>query len=243
MAKKNADIVPAAKQDLANWEQEAAAEAKAEASKISMFASKLSFKGGDIKMGDAALENPLPVIIVARCYENGYYPNKFDPDHPENPVCFALADEEKDLAPHPKSTQPQHAGPCATCPHNQSFPRACKNQIRLRVISGATAPADVAGAPVLGAQVPPTSLSGYKVYAKGIGAMGMPPWGLITELRNEKFKTWFKLSFRPIEKVTGEMWAALKAKRVSVQEEIMAPYEEREEASQAKPAAKGKKKY
>jgi hypothetical protein len=215
------------------WEKEAQEEGKAEAAKITLTTSKLSFKNGDISMGDAKLANPLPVIIVGRAYENGYYPRKYNPDEPENPDCFAIADEEKDLVPSPMSVDKQHDGPCATCPHNQDFPRVCKNQIRLRVIAADTKPQDVATTPVLGASVPPTSLAGYKVYAKGIGAMGLPPWGFISEIQNEVYKTWFKLSFRPVQKVSGAMWGAIKARRPQIVEDMMKPYEPRTDGEAA----------
>jgi hypothetical protein len=59
-------------------------------------------------------------------------------------------------------------------------------------------------------------------------------------LKNEIFKTWFKVSFRPVGRVTHEVYAAIKARRASIEEQMFAPYKAREEAEEKKPAKKRK---
>lgn len=225
------------------WEEEMAAEAKEAAATVAPTSQRLSFKGGNISLGDTKLENPLPVIIADFCLENALYEEAYDPERPAPPVCFALGRKEEELAPHPLSTKPQHEK-CRGCPQNEfgssGKGKACKNSIRLAIVSGGVEGDGVAATEVLNATLPPTNLGAWGNYVKGLRDMGLPPWGAITELKNEVFKTWFKVSFRPIGKVTQEVYAGLKARKGSIEEQLMQPFKPREEGEE-KPKAKRRK--
>lgn len=231
---------------LANWEDEIKAEAKDLASKVTVTSQSISFKGGEISIGGNPVENPLPVLIADACFENALYEEAFDPDHPAVPVCFAFGRDEKEMKPHAESTKPQHAD-CKSCPLNQfgssGKGKACKNGVRLMCYSGTTTAADVATAEVLPAKLPPTSLSNWAAYVKGLRDMNLVPWATITSLGAEKFKTFFKVTFRPVGKIDQALWVALKARKASVEEQMMQPYKAREAEEKAAPAPKGKRKF
>lgn len=245
--KKTTALAPAAAPvtALANWEDEMRKEAQDLASKVTVTSQVISFKGGEISIGGNPVSNPLPVLIADACFENALYTTDFDPDHPAIPECFAFGRDEATMKPHPDSAKPRHAD-CKTCPLNQfgssGKGKACKNQVRLMVYSGTVTPDEISTAEVLPAKLPPTSISNWAAYVKGLRDMGLVPWATITHLGCEKFKTWFKVTFRPTGKITGEMWAALKARRASVEEMMMQPYKAREEAAPA-PRAKGRGKF
>jgi hypothetical protein len=246
MRKKNEETALAVKPTTAlagSWEEEMAAEAKAAAATVVATSQRISFKGGNISLGDAKLENPLPIIVADFGFENAYYTEAYDPDAPASPVCFAFGRDEKTMAPHPDSTEKQ-AEKCHGCPHNEfgssGKGKACKNGVRLAIISGGVTGDGVATTEVLNAALPPTNLGAWGNYVKGLRDMGLPPWGAITELKNEIFKTWFKVSFRPVGRVTHEVYAAIKARRASIEEQMFAPYKAREEAEEKKPAKKRK---
>ena len=224
------------------WEEEMAAEAKAAAATVAPASQRLSFKGGNISLGDAKLENPLPIIIADFGFENALYEDAYDPERPASPVCFALGRVEAEMKPHELSTKPQ-AEKCQGCPHNEfgssGKGKACKNSLRLAIISGGVADDGVAGTEVLNATLPPTNLGAWGNYVKGLRDMGLPPWGAITELKNEVFKTWFKVSFRPVGRVTQAVYAGIKARRASIEEQLFQPFKPREEEP-VKPVKKKK---
>lgn len=239
-------IVPAVKPaGIVKWEDEIAAEAQDLASKVTVTSQKISFKGGEISIGGNPVENPLPVLIADACFENALYEDAFDPDNPAIPVCFAFGDDEKEMKPHADSAKPQHAD-CKSCPLNQfgssGKGKACKNQIRLMCLSGAVTAAEVPTAEVLPATLPPTSISNWAAYVKGLRDMGLVPWATITSLGCEKFKTWFKVTFKPTQRITQDIWVALKARKTSIREQMMQPYKARE-AEAPKAPAKGKRKF
>ena len=242
-AKKQTGIVPAAQSTgIVKWEDEIAAEAKDLAAKYTVTSQKISFRGGKISIGGNEVQNPLPVLIADACFENALYEDAFDPDRPATPICFAFGRDEGAMKPHADSIKPQHAD-CKTCPLNQfgssGKGKACKNQIRFMALSGTVTAEEIPTTEVLPALLPPTSISNWASYVKGLRDMGLVPWACFTEIKNEPFKTWYRVSFRPVGKVTQEIWTALKARRASIEEAMMQPYRPISQEPKA-PAAKAK---
>jgi hypothetical protein len=240
--------VPTVSTALTTMEQEMAAEAKDLSAQFAVTSTAIRFNAqGQILVGDNEVDNPLPVIIVDQTHLNAYYSGPYDPDEKVPPDCFAFGNEEKGMKPHPDAIDPQHSD-CATCPHNQygtkGKGKACRNKVRLMCMSASVDGAGVATAEVLRAEVPPTSLSAFASYVAGLRGGNMTPRGVITEIKSEGFKTYFKISFRPVGKVTGEVWAALKARMPAVKDQMNQPFKAKAEVEKtAKAPAKGKKKF
>ncbi len=234
---------------LANWEQEAAEEAKDAAAKEVLFAPRITHKKGVLSINGQKVEgNKLPCVIIDFGCEKAYYVGKYDPDNTTPPVCYAFGRDESTLAPHPQSSQPQ-AETCATCPHNkmgtadQGRGKACKDKRRLMVIAANTKPKDIGGTEVFNLSVPATSIRNWATYVKSTrDSFSLPPWGLVTEISTEDFKDYYKLTFNAVSKVSGEQWAAIKQRQPSIESTMFAPYPAPGEDAPPKATTKGKKK-
>jgi hypothetical protein len=238
---------------LANWEADAAEEAKDVAAREVIFAPRITHKKGTLSINGAKVEgNKLPCIVIDFGCEKAFYKGKYDPDNTSSPVCYAFGRDEATLAPHPAASEPQ-AATCAVCPHAKmgtadpekaKSGKACKDKRRLMVIAANTKANAIGGTEIFNLSVPATSLRNWAGYVKGTrDTFSLPPWGLITEVSTEDFKDYYKLTFNAISKVSGEQWAAIKARQPSVEAIMFAPYPAAD-AEEAKPKAttKGKKK-
>lgn len=204
-------------------------------------AGVLSFNGAPIK------DNKMQVIVIDHILANMYYPEKFDSKNPTPPVCYAFGRNDKQLAPHEKSSNKQHEQ-CSGCPQNEwgtadtGKGKACKNSRRLACMSasvlekaGAIEDAQVA---YLG--VPVTSVKGWAGYVRQVAdTFGVPPLGVITEVSLvPDTKDQFKMVFRCVERITDKkVLGLLLAKSRLVGKDIAFPFPEMEEPA---PRAKGK---
>jgi hypothetical protein len=228
-----------------DWLEQMKAEAKDLAAKFTVSSSRISFKSdGNIYVGDNQVDNPLPVLIVGAAHENALYEGKFVPGKYSSPVCFAIGKEESEMKPHADSPKPQHAE-CRTCPLNQfgssGKGKACKNSVRLVALPGTVTEADVATAEAASIAIPPTSLNAWGSYVKGLRDAGMVPWATITHLMNAQFQTFFKVSFRPVNRITKEVWDGVQARRASFDETLLRPFSPAvEEAPQKQAKGRGK---
>lgn len=109
----------------------------------------LSTRGGILSLGEEQMPgNQVCVIILDWVRENTLYAERFNPDSPMPPICYAFARgpaEEEEMGPHPsmqadlKYFEPQ-AVECKTCLHNQwgsadkGRGKACQNRRRLTMI-------------------------------------------------------------------------------------------------------------
>lgn len=249
--KKPEAIVPAGQTETGivngNWLEEMKQEAKDLAAKFQVSSSRISFKSdGKIYVGDNEVDNPLSVLIVDACHDNALYEGKFDPNNYVPPVCFALGRDEATMKPHPDSPKPQHTD-CKSCKLNQfgssGNGKACKNSVRLVCLPGNTDASNVATLEAAQVSIPPTSLNAWGSYVKGLRDAGMVPWATITQIQNSQFKTYFKLAFRPVNRITREVWDGLKARKASFEEILMQPYKAKEEAAAPAKQAKGRGKF
>ena len=129
---------------LVNWSEELAKHATAAAAVERPTTTNISVRGGYMTLNGVAVPNSeLDCVIIASVFENQYYdPTKpFDPDNLQNPICFAQSTTGEDMVHDPKSTQPQHDGPCNDCKWMQwkSDPvrkkgKACKEKRKLALL-------------------------------------------------------------------------------------------------------------
>lgn len=109
----------------------------------------ISTRGGTMSLGDEQMPgNQVCVVIVDWVRENTLYAERFNPDSPQPPVCYAFARgpaEEEAMGPHPSmQADPNYFQPqndiCKTCQHNQwgsadkGRGKACQNRRRLTMI-------------------------------------------------------------------------------------------------------------
>lgn len=140
--------------------------------------------------GDTVLPSPLKTIVLAQAYYNAYYDTPYDPEDPQPPACFAVAEESEGLMRHEKAPR-SPVGPgtmCALCPMNAfgtadvGRGKACNNYRRLAVVM-ADDPAlrgegDLTYATL---SVPPTGLKEWSKYVKGLAKLeNRPPHGVVT---------------------------------------------------------------
>ena len=248
-------------QELANWQEEVGAEAKAAAStEKPSGGQKISTKGG-IFTFEGASTSELEVIVLDYSMENTYYRDKFDSDNPVPPHCFALAlakeGAEDAMAPHENSAEPI-SDSCVGCPFNQfksddnGKGKRCKNIRKLAVIpasrdaKGALAltPEVIRDSKIATLNVPPTCLASWKGFISSVAkAMRRPPVGVVTNVKIERKQLGFDLLFSVPD--DGEidfsnypsLWPALVAKREEAREILLKPYDKFDPEAQAAPKA------
>lgn len=109
----------------------------------------LSTRGGILSLGDEEMPgNQVCVVILDWVRENTLYADRFNPDNPQPPICYAFARgpaEEAEMAPHPsmqadlKYFEPQ-SSQCNGCKWNEwgsadkGRGKACQNRRRLTMI-------------------------------------------------------------------------------------------------------------
>jgi hypothetical protein len=234
MAEKKAESTA-----VANYQEELMkmAVATAEAEKPS--GNWVSFKNGILSIGGTPMKNnKVESVIVHSIFENQFYKDKFDPNNPQPPICYALAEVDDDLKPHKDAAEPQ-AATCAECKNNVwgSDPgggkgKACKNVRRLAMIS-ANDLNQVAKAEVAIAKLPVTSVKNWSSYANQIASvLKLPPLAVITEMSVEPdAKTQFQVNFALVNKVDdGPVIQALLNKRRDTTDLIFAGYDKPSQA-------------
>jgi hypothetical protein len=251
MAKKNA-VAPADPKAgaVVDWQAQLAAMAVATAEAEKPSGNWVSFKSGILSIGGNPMKgNKVPVVVIHSVFENQWYKNKYDPNNPSPPHCFALSEQDEDLKPHPDSAEPQ-AATCAECPKNEwkSDPdggkgKACKNVRRLAMIAASDIdePDHIKKTDVALAKLPVTSVKNWSSYANQIAnVLKVPPLAVITEMSVEPdAKTQFQVNFQLIDKITdGAIIQALLAKREDTTPLIYSSYDKPTEAA---PAAQSKK--
>lgn len=212
--------------EVTNYDEELAKLAKKAVATEKPSTSTVSAKAGVLTYnGQPCAGNKLDCIIIASTHVNLYYDEKWDPNNPKNPVCYAYCEdpdaEGAVLAPHPKSSKPQ-SDTCATCWANQwnSDPnggkgKACKNSRKLALIPAGVTAEDLKTAEVATLTLPVTTVNKmWSPYVHKLATLyGRPPLGMITKLGTmPDIKTQFKITFDEVGPVANELIGGLIAK-------------------------------
>lgn len=236
-----------------NYDEELAKMAKAATKVERPETSNIGTKAGVLTYnGDPIPGNKLDCIIIASTHVNLYYEDKYDPNDPKNPVCFAYCEDpdEDVMAPHPASSKPQ-AETCADCWANRwnSDPeggrgKACKNSRRLALIPASTTPEDIPSAEVAALNLPVTSGKGWGTYVNKIAQLfARPPLGLITQIGTvPDVKSQFKITFVNQALVGNEMLPGLFEKAKLARPMLEKVYDPNPEETEEDKAAKEEKK-
>jgi hypothetical protein len=220
---------------MVNWQEELMklAVATAEAEKPS--GNWVSFKGGFLTINDVNMKNnEVNCVVVHSIFENQLYKDRYDPNNPATPICYALSEVEEDLKPHADSPEPQSES-CDTCRHNAwgSDPgggkgKACKNVRRLALVSADDLDIDkLPKAEVAMAKLPVTSVRNWSTYASQLAnVLKMPPLAVVTTMSVAPDpKTQFQVNFQLMDKITdGAVIQQLLNKRRDTTPLIFMPY-------------------
>lgn len=190
MAKTTAK--PATTKEVANWDDELAKFAKDEAAlEPTSTAKTISTKGGTFTVDGADVGTTLDGVILDWVFENHIYGERFDPDSPASPICYAFGRKEADMAPHGEAENPQCSA-CADCPANQwesadvGRGKACKNARRLAIMTASDfleGPEAIAKAEVRVLKLSPSSLKAWSGYVKSLAdELKRPTFGVITQI-------------------------------------------------------------
>lgn len=234
-----------------------AAKAKDESAKERPAVSRISLKSGIMTFGGTAMpNNKMEALVMAASFRNVWYAGRYDPNNIVNPNCFALAENDDDMAPHPNVSEPVHPT-CSGCPKNEwgSDPnggrgKACKQTRRLVLLPGHAVEkgaADVLSAELAVMDIPVTSVRHYSSFVNTLAASAnVPPYAAITEISTvPDAKTQFRVGFRPMRLIaTMDILNAVEARLPAALSLSLEPYEETSNAPPATPeeVAKSEKK-
>ena len=216
----------------------------------------LTTKAGILGYNGKQLDgNKIDVVVCDAMIENAYYGSDYDEDNPQPPVCFAFGRDEKTMAPHPDSAEPQ-SEQCQGCKWNQfktdarGKGKACKNIRRLGLIpipsdrNGAMDlnPDALAEQPIAYLKVPVTSVKGWALYVRTLDVLShRPPAGVATEIKlRPDAKTQFAMEFRHIVDLPPESGMAVLDRLQLVEEGLLQPYSPPSEAGFETEQPKGK---
>lgn len=240
---------------MVNWDEELAkrAEMQTDARASSSGGSFVNVSAAGFSFKDSDIGQEMDVVIMDFVNENQYYAESYDADNPAPPVCFAFARKEEDLAPHEKSTDPQHEQ-CEGCDQNAwgsagegRKGKACKNVMRLALITEGDLE-DLEKAEVSYMKVSTTNVKHFtelleKMKNPNYGKSKKPTWAFVTTVKvKPNKKTQIELTFEVKEVITdGEVLQALMKKVDDMGDGVMFPYLPPEEKEEAAPPVKQSK--
>ncbi len=125
----------------------------------------------------------LSVIALDFVHINSWYDQRFDPDNPAPPACFAISDDGVDMAPFTQSPVMQNEI-CDGCPQNAwgsadtGRGKSCKNQYRIACMEEDSEPHE---ADIAMMTLPPTSQRNWDKYVTGLERkLNKPSFGVVT---------------------------------------------------------------
>jgi len=234
---------------MADIEKQMAADARNEydSEKTGGGGLQIGIRGSEFRMNGEDLGDEMDVVVVATAYEHAWYDSAYNPDDPQPPACFAIGEDEDDLAPHADSPNPQ-ADSCADCELNEwgssetGRGKACKNSRRLALLAAGEDGIALGEMPTI--KVPPASLRNYSGYAKrSTKTTGRPTYGLITKIGFDETADYETLTFELAGKIDDvEDMQGILGLRETAQELVLEPfdtsgYKDPEELRKARRAA------
>lgn len=223
-----------------------------------------NLKGGILTWNDAPFtDNQMAAIILDSILENVYYADKFDPDSPQAPTCFAFGRDETKMKPHQVVVEAKTAQSdlCSECRWNEwssaetGRGKACRNTRRLAMISGGNLlrdgklqmfePDEYAATAMGYMKLPVTSVKGYAGYVKQLaGVLKRPPFAVITLVKVvPDAKTQFKVVFTPLLNIGNELLGVMSKRNKEAQALIDFPYLPMEDVPKREPKQQRRRKY
>lgn len=181
------------------------------------------------------------VIALDFVHVNAWYDQKFDPDNPAPPACFAISEDGKEMAPFPQSPVNQH-DVCDGCPQNawgsaeQGRGKSCKNQYRVACMETDGDPEE---AEIAILSLPPTSMRNWTMHVKDVKRkLNRPVFGVVTQFTFDVEEEWPVLLMET-DKVIDDpvVISAIMARIEDVRSALNEPFD----VSGYEPPKKGKK--
>lgn len=205
--------------------------------------ASLSFRGGELKLGDQPMGHEGEFIILGFIPAREYYDRPYNENDKSPPACYSFDGE----APHENVKSPCSSA-CETCPMNewgssgQSNAKACKEGARLALIKSDVT--DYASAQVYTARVSTLNSKHVKDYADALDGKGTSMPQVVTRLTcvadgRTQYRLGFKAlkPFKPAKGTEGDFLALLD----KAEKELTKPYPEPKEdqrPQQRRPAPK-----
>ena len=238
---------PAATKAVATWNDRLAKYAEDVASTEKSGGRFVSVRNGVLTFGGNAVPgNKMTVVVLDHIRENHLYTEKFTPESPVSPACFAFGRSDDDMAPHENSSQPQ-SNACLGCPANewgsadQGKGKACKNIRRLSLITE-DGMEDIDSAEIAYLKIPVTSVKFWAGYVQQLkNQLQRPPFAVVTEIGVvPDANSQFRITFELVQAIEDEaVLDALIKRREAGEEDLKFPYEPYQET--AKPVGRGVK--
>ena len=236
-----------------DWASQMAAAANAEAKKEQPEIGTFSFRGGVLSFAGSEIPgNNIDIVVLATAHEHRYFPEEFDPDNIQSPLCWAFSEDGHDMAPDSALvTQAQVDGKCIDCPQFQwgSDPkgrggRACK-VVRRFICIPASEITNVAGAALGMGSIPTMSIKNWSALVNKVAAaMQRPSWAVICNMKcAPDAKTMIKVSFDDPRPVPEQYLGDILEKRDRAIEVLLKPYEKRPEGWDAPAEPKKRRKF
>lgn len=236
------------------WEIELAEKAKAAVANETVGLQRIEHKNNQLIIdGKPVQGNKLRLIILAYNFAKSYFDKAYTPGQADTPACYAFARPEagdKGMAPMPQSREKQ-SEQCDGCPHNrfgtalQGSGKRCSDTRRVLCVIESNDPDSIKHAEVRQLSVPAGSLKNWANYLHAItdlSATGSPS-AVVTELSTEAGEAAYRLTFKPVAKLSREQAMAVIAKGKSEEAKLYQPWPEiAKEAAAAPRSAKAKAK-
>jgi hypothetical protein len=237
------------KQEVINYEDQMAAEAKAIAKTERVSADRFTLQSGILSyMGNPIPDNTMDCIIVAAMSENVYYEGAYDPDNVTPPSCYALGDPGEDLYPHADVPEPINAD-CRSCAFMKfkSAPngkgKACKEKRRLAIIPYSDKAEDLQSGDMAMMTIPVMSVKNWSTYVNMLSAkFQRPSWGMVTRVKVVPDpKSQFRVTFADVEPLPSDHLGVVHGRLEAAPLMLETPYEMNPE--QEEKEEEGDKKY
>lgn len=235
--------------EVTTWSEELAKHAKAAAANERPQVSRVSLRGGVMTLMDQKIPgNAMDCIVLASMMEQAYYPNRFDPNKPDAPDCFAFSETGEDMAPHAQAFKPQHET-CLGCPKNEwgsdaNSPsgkgKACKQKRKLLLMpADAIKHGSIKTCELAVLDVPVTSVKNWSNYVNALAATeGRPPWAMVTNIKLESDpKTQIKVTFKAGFAIGDDHLQELMDRANTTKEILAIPYDKTEQGLSKETAA------
>lgn len=230
---------------LAQLAKKATAAEKPSSSSISARAGILSYNGTPVP------GNKLECIIIASTHANLLYDEKYDPNSPKSPICYAYCEDPEAegavMKPHPKASKPQ-AESCDNCKWNEwgSDPdggrgKACKNTRRLAILPAGVELEDVQTAEVATMALPVMTVSKkWAPYVHKLATLyNRPPLAMKTMLGTQPDqKAQFMITFDDVGPVDNSLIGALMKKAEGMKPILEHEYEPNKDPTEEELKAK-----
>ena len=240
--------------DLTVYKQQMLEAARSYAEKEKSDARFVSIRGGKFKLGEDELPgNQIIAVIAHSVFENTFYDKAWDDKEASPPRCYAMADDDEDMAPHPSMQDfPEHFTPqaaeCRDCKWNKwgsgkGNAKACQNRRRLALVPagyvekvpGTRAEFDVhmyedendyRSGDMYFLKLPPTSQREFAKYVKMLAAEHqLPPYGVITRVEIvPDDKSQYKVVFEPLAEIPDDLLETIIARHEQAKDDIITGY-------------------